>query len=119
MILKISKYLILFMALGGCSYRLVDYTVISSKNVNLNLDKGEGKLVVGKKGYFLGIGLNLKDATDKALESAGPEYDLLLDGVVRYNEYLLISSVKVEGVAVRSSDIKQRDDYRIDSEKSN
>lgn len=89
--------------LTSCSARLVDFTVISSKNVNLNIDRSQGVKTEGSKVYFLGIGWNIKDAMDLALENAGPEYDLLIDGVVRYSSYPFISSVKVEGVAVSSS----------------
>ncbi|MFK7908768.1 MAG: hypothetical protein AB8B69_26805, partial [Chitinophagales bacterium] len=72
--------LIITFSLSSCSVRLVDFTVISSKNVSLNIDRTQGKKVKGEKKYFLGIGWNLKDAMDKALEMAGPEYDLLIDG---------------------------------------
>ncbi len=91
------------LTLTSCSVRLVDFTVISSKNVNLNIDRTKGVKTEGSKAYFLGIGWNIKDAMDKALETAGPEYDLLIDGVVRYSSYPFISSVKVEGTAVSSS----------------
>ncbi len=86
--------------------RLVDFTVISSKNVNLSIDRSQGVKTEGKKSYFLGIGWNIKDAMDEALESAGPEYDLLVDGVVRYGSYPFIATVTVEGTAVSSSAMK-------------
>ncbi|MDT0678413.1 hypothetical protein [Autumnicola musiva] len=86
--------------------RLVDFTVISSKNVNLDIDRSQGVKTEGKKTYFLGIGWNIKDAMDEALESAGPEYDLLIDGVVRYGTYPFIATVTVEGTAVSSSAMK-------------
>ncbi|WP_340063199.1 hypothetical protein [Ascidiimonas aurantiaca] len=109
--MKIKNLLILVLALGllsGCSFRLVDFTVISSKNVSLDIDRAEGKKVEGKKSYFLGIGWNIKDAMDEALEKAGPEYDLLVDGVVRYGSYPFVASVTVEGTAVSSKDMKNK-----------
>ncbi|MDT0646929.1 hypothetical protein RM545_09510 [Zunongwangia sp. F260] len=93
-------------SLTSCSMRLVDFTVISSKNVNLDIDRSQGVKTEGKKTYFLGIGWNIKDAMDEALESAGPEYDLLIDGVVRYGSYPFIATVTVEGTAVSSSAMK-------------
>ena len=90
----------LTLILTSCSIRLVDFTVISSKNVSLDIDRTQGKKVKGESTYFLGIGWNIKDAMDKALEEAGPEYDLLIDGVVRYGSYPFISVVTVEGTAV-------------------
>ena len=109
--MKIRKLLILTLILGSltsCSVRLVDFTVISSKNVSLDIDRVQGKKVKGEKSYFLGIGWNIKDAMDKALDSAGPEYDLLIDGVVRYGSYPFIASVTVEGTAVSSRSMKNK-----------
>lgn len=109
--MKIKNLLILTLLLGSltsCSFRLVDFTVISSKNVSLDIDRSQGKKVKGEKSYFLGIGWNIKDAMDRALETAGPEYDLLVDGVVRYGSYPFVSSVTVEGTAVSSKAMKNK-----------
>jgi hypothetical protein len=109
--MKIKNLLILALLIGSltsCSIRLVDFTVISSKNVNLDIDRTQGKKVKGEKSYFLGIGWNIKDAMDIALETAGPEYDILVDGVVRYGSYPLISSITVEGTAVSSKAMKNK-----------
>ena len=93
-------------ALSSCTYRLVDFTVISSKNVNLNIDRSLGKKVKGDQAYFLGLGWNIKDAMDNALESAGNEYDMLVDGVVRYGNYPFVLVVTVEGTAISTSQLK-------------
>lgn len=109
--MKIKQLLLLtviVLSLSSCSYRLVDFTVISSKNVSLDFDKSEGKQVEGKKSYFLGLGWNIKDAMDKALESAGPEYDLLVDGVVKYTDYPFVLTISVEGTAISSRAMKNR-----------
>ncbi len=103
--MKIKSLLLVMIAvmtLSSCSMRLVDFTVISSKNVNLNIDRAQGVKTEGKKSYFLGLGWNIKDAMDIALEKAGPEYDLLIDGVVRYGSYPFVSTITVEGTAVSS-----------------
>jgi len=110
-IMKLKNLLLvgsLMLILSSCSVRLVDFTVISSKQVNMEIDKTQGKQVVGKKSYFLGIGFNIKDALDRALNEAGPSYDLLVDGVVRYSSYPFVSTVKVEGTAISSSKMKAR-----------
>ncbi|GAA4308649.1 hypothetical protein GCM10023115_36730 [Pontixanthobacter gangjinensis] len=95
------------MTLTSCSYRLVDFTVISSKNMNLDVDRSMGVATEGKKSYFLGLGWNIKDALDEALEQAGPEYDLMIDGVVRYGSYPFVATVTVEGTAVSSQQMKE------------
>lgn len=92
-------------SISSCTFRLVDYTVISSKNVSLNFNKKSGKSVEGSKSYFLGIGWNLKDALDDALEQAGPGYDLLVDGVVSYSSLFFFTKVTVKGTAVSSEDM--------------
>jgi len=94
------------LTISSCSYRLVDFTIISSKNHNLKIDKAQGIRVSGSSNGFLGLGASIKDAMDKALQSAGPDYDLLIDGVVRVNDYFLISGYKVEGLAISSAKMK-------------
>ena len=88
---------------SSCSERLVDFTVISTKNVSLKINKGQGKQVKGSDFGPFGIGANIKDAMDKALQSAGPDYDLLVDGVVRVHVYPFVSGYKVEGIAVSTN----------------
>lgn len=92
--------------LSSCTMRLVDFTVISTKNAELGIDKKLAKQTEGKKTYFLNIGWNIKDAADLALENAGPEYDLLVDGVVTYSSYPFVSVVKVKGLAYSTANLK-------------
>ena len=53
---------------SSCSQRLVDFTIISSKNINMNFDVSHGKQVEGTSNGFLGIGASIKDAMDEALQ---------------------------------------------------
>lgn len=103
---KLILLLVLSIFFASCSQRLVDFTVISSKNHSLNFDLSQGKLVEGSSMGFLGIGASIKDAMDKALQSAGPEYDILVNGVVRVNDYFFVGGYKVTGTAVSSSKLK-------------
>jgi hypothetical protein len=96
----------LFLSLESCTYRLVDFTVISTKNAEIGVDRTKGVAVEGKKSYFLGMGWNVKDVIDLALESAGPQYDLLIDGVVSYQNFPFVLVVKAKGTAVSSGDLK-------------
>ena len=109
--MKLQNGFIIFMLLAcfsmsSCTFRLVDFTVISSKNVDIGADRSKGKVTEGSKAYFLGFGWNIKDALDIALESAGNEYDMLIDGVVSYTSYPFVVSVKVKGTAMKSSDLR-------------
>ncbi len=99
----------------GCVSRMLDFTVISSKNVEMKIrDTAKGPRVTGEDMAMaiLGIPLgtpNLKEAIDRAIESAGPGYDALIDGVVYrlYNFYLIVSRAgyKVQGTPIKTSEI--------------
>ncbi len=97
--------------LTGCSRRLIDYTVISSKNVRLDLPDGAtGPRTEGKDGVtvILAIPLgtpSIKEATDRAIENAGSQYDALIDGVVSscYCAFIFGTSyIKVEGTPINT-----------------
>lgn len=90
---------------SSCTARLVDFTIISTKNAEIGTNKVKGKRTEGKKSYFLGLGFNLKDAIDDALENAGADYDLLVDGVVTYSNFPFVTIVKVKGKAIKSGDL--------------
>ncbi len=102
----------LLLVLNGCTQRIIDFTVISSKNVTMNVDKtaqrvqGKDEVVV----FVIPFGVpNLKEAVDRAIESAGPGYDALIDGVVSYYQYAFIVGVmgyKVEGTPIKTNQIK-------------
>jgi hypothetical protein len=103
-----------FLFISGCTTRVLDFTVISSKNTNLRVkDAGKGQRVVGEDmvGYFI-IPLGqpqVKTAVDKAIEKAGPGFDALLDGVIfyKYNVFLLFGSFgySVEGTPIKTSEL--------------
>ena len=101
----------------GCSTRVIDFTVISSKNTNVQ-GKSYGQRVEGKDCAGLLLGLipvtgrfqpNMKEAVDRAIEAAGPGYDALIDGVVDnkilvlvvYNENCFV----VEGTPINTKDV--------------
>ena len=76
--------------------------MITSKNVPLKFNASERR-VSAKAG-------NIKDAMDKALQSAGSGYDILIDGVVYQHSYyavlFVIIKYTVEGTPVKSAELK-------------
>ncbi|MDD5493538.1 MAG: hypothetical protein PHG36_02530 [Dehalococcoidia bacterium] len=78
--------------LAGCSQRLVDFTVISSKNINLSRDADFKRFSTRIKGedrkriiIFIPTGIpNAKEAMDNAIESV-PGAVGLVDGVITQN----------------------------------
>jgi len=74
----------------GCTQRVTDFTVISTKNTNVVSYK-EGPRIQGKDCGYMILSIpvsspDMKEAIDKAIENAGPGYDALIDGVVYYTQ---------------------------------
>ena len=84
----LSIFLLVFsLSLTNCSQRIASYTVASTKQTSLNIDKSKAVQVSGKSIGFLGIGASIDDAMNKALQSAGPQFDLLVDAQVKVVSY--------------------------------
>lgn len=91
----------------GCSLPVTDFRVISTKHTVLNTDPQNGKRVSAKDCVPVIIvhwgQPDLKAAINKAIESAGPDYDALIDGAVyrRYEHFLFGRECwEVKGTAV-------------------
>jgi hypothetical protein len=117
---SISRFLIasisvlILVSLIGCSTRILDFTVISSKNVNIKVkDSARGERVSGEDMavyVFFPLGQpQVKNAVDRAIEKAGPGFDALLDGVIyyKYNVFILFGSFgyTVEGTPIKTSQL--------------
>ena len=103
--LSILAILIAVLTLSSCSQRLVDFTVISSKNHAINFNLEQGKATIGKSMGVFALGTNIKDAMDAAIVAAGPQYDILINGVVRSKSYVFYGGFIVEGTAVSSREL--------------
>ncbi len=105
---NIISWLVCLIFLSSCSYRLGDFTAMSSKNNNIMnyVANDNAKRVKGGHFTFL-FPPSLKEAMDEALESAGPGYDLLVDGVVYLKSFPLVLGYVVKGTAVRTKSIKK------------
>ncbi len=101
----------LFLFLSGCSVRVVDFTVISTKNVNLPTSD-KGKRVTGEDCvvvFIIPFGApNMKEAIDQTIENAGSEYDALVDGVIyQLNHSFLFGQqcFRVEGTPINTKNL--------------
>ncbi len=89
---------------SGCSYRLGDFTALSTKNIYCEgVDITKLKQYNGVEGEditFLGIGADPKDAADRALE----KYDgnLLINAVIYSEYYILFAGYKVRGTVIKT-----------------
>jgi hypothetical protein len=97
---------VMTMVFSGCSYRLADFTIASIKNSNVPA-KTIGKTVTGENCVFSWLGIqwlgkepNIKEAVDQAMQSAGPEYDALVNMVIYKKTDLLKNCYTVKGTAV-------------------
>lgn len=98
-VLKMVVMGICLASLSGCATRLVDFTVISTKNVQVA--KAKGDRVKGSDCAFLGQA-NIKEAIDRAIETAGGDYDALVDGVMYHRGYPFVNCIEVEGTPVNT-----------------
>jgi len=110
--LKTMKKIVLPLALLGtlaltnCNQRLIDFTVISSKNVTLRLpEDGKGPRTQGKELKMCTQPM-LKAAVDKAIENAGQGYDALIDGVIYQRKELFRYGWVVEGTPIKTTKLK-------------
>lgn len=91
--------------LQGCSSRILDFTVVSSKNVTLPVNK-DAPRVKGKAAS------TIKGAVDNAIEGAGSGYDAIIDGVIYVKSYYAVliawNRYWVEGTPIKTSDIKTK-----------
>jgi|ADurb_Total_1113_FD_contig_31_662393_length_384_multi_2_in_0_out_0_1 hypothetical protein len=99
-ILVLVVLLIVAFSFSACTYRMVDFTVISSKNTDV---KGKvGKRVKGSDGKCVYLGPpNLKEALDRAIQQE-PGADALIDGVVYQKIYVFWAIFEVEGTAINT-----------------
>ena len=114
---QIIVILLLMVLISGCSRRMIDFTIISSKNTQLQIPpEAMGKRVEGEDKVFwlfVGVGYlplgrpNIKEAVDRAIQNAGPGYDALIDGVLYETTefYLLVlkTGYKISGTPIKTS----------------
>ena len=104
--------LLLTLLVSGCSRRMIDFTVISSKNTQLQIPaEAMGERVVGEDTVFVLLGVPLgtpeiKEAVDKAIQNAGPGYDALVDGVLYQTFGLMTAGFRIEGTPIKTSMVK-------------
>ncbi len=94
--------------MSGCTVRLADFTVLSTKNARIPTE-ARGDRVIGQDCAVVFIvplrNINVKEAIDRAIENAGPEYDALVDGVVSFSNHSFIfgqQCYKVEGTPINT-----------------
>ena len=109
MLTKIFGGLILVAAISGCTTRVTDFTVISTKNQQATTGFVMGQRASGEDCVpviFVPIGTpNLKAAIDHTIENAGAGFDALVDGVVLYhNNSFVFGSIcyEVQGTPINS-----------------
>ncbi len=114
----IISALTLLFCVSSCSHRLVDFTIISTKNVPIgNSMEGLNKAPTRVKGVdkkhwvlFFPLGFpSMKEAIDKAIEKY-PGAIALCDGVLKQNSWHIFlygqNSYIVEGTPLYLSDVK-------------
>ena len=103
-ILTPLSLVILLVAAGGCtSYRVGDFTALSTKNIycqGVDVTKlPQKKGVEGKHMPFLGIGANIQDALDQALEAG--DGNLMIDAALYMESEPFVSGYRIRGTVVK------------------
>lgn len=123
------KYLALVIMLflfSGCATRMIDFTVISSKNAMIEYEKRNPERTKGVASglQILGIPLaqpHLKEAVDRAIENADSQYyDALIDGVIykKYKWFVLfgLNQYIVEGTPIQTRSLDNATLMRLEKE---
>ena len=119
--------IILMLFLAGCTQRMIDFTIISSKNVMIPT-KARGSMSEGEDWshwlyllFPIPLGSaqpSLEEAVDRAIEAAGPEYDALMDGVLYSKWYFAIiafgSGFRVKGIPVNTKVVASQNPNMLD-----
>ncbi len=106
---RFSALIMTALILSGCSYRVLDFTLISSKNVDLTKGatfvRGKNRVTGKDRVHWIIViptgRVNIKEALDRAIEST-PGCVALLDGVI-YSKFWLVpyaygqQTITVEG----------------------
>jgi hypothetical protein len=85
----------------GCEQRVGYLNAISTKNVyarNVDLEKLPKQMIEAEDSGFLGIGVTLQDAVDKALEQG--HGNLMLDTAIYVKSVPFFPGIKVRGSVV-------------------
>jgi len=104
--------IILMLVLAGCTQRMIDFSIISSKNVMIPTT-ARGSMTVGEDWFYNVLGIpirglqpSLEETVDRAIEAAGPEYGALMDGVPYskwwYGVVCAGSGYRVKGIPINT-----------------
>ncbi len=88
---------------AGCTTRVADLTLISTKNIDLRqaqLDVREGKRFKGQHCTFFTLP-NLEEAIDDALQKGGG--NIMVDQVTYQKLFLFSQCIEVEGTVLNTS----------------
>lgn len=113
--MKKTCCLVLFaIMLAGCTERIVDFTVLSTKNVDLNGSnyKSADRITCEDAVpivFVVPLGsVDLKEAIDNTIESAGPKCVALADGVVYYEAWYIPFFYGRKAIVVEGTPIMER-----------
>ena len=92
---------------SGCTKRITDFTLISTKNTLLlnHADRAPARVSGEDCSFSLVSGMfppDMETAIDNAIEAAGSEYDALVDGVLVFEDRFFVVCYKVTGTPIRS-----------------
>ena len=95
---------VLVISISSCSRKLLSPTLLSYKE---NIFNESGIKVTGISSGLKSQKAAIKEATENALKSAGPDYDILSNVEIKVNLGLLSNKYVVTGIAHKSGNINR------------
>jgi len=104
--MKFAIIMLVILTFTSCSQTILNFSVLSPYVSNVEIAKSKGILTEGKSMSVFIQGLSIDEAMYDALKNAGGSYDMLIDGVVRFEQYPFIMMYVVKATAINSKDLK-------------
>ncbi len=106
--MKLILSLILILSITtSCSVSLLNYSILSKKEINIQ-NSGGIKVSGYSNAWFKSQRKAVEEATENALNKAGENYDLLLNGTIEAEYKIFYTRIQVKGTAYKSSDLMNK-----------
>ncbi len=104
--LKLALMTLVIFTLTSCSQTILSFAVLSPYATSGDIDRSKGIKTEGRSTSMFIQGISIDEAMHDALKNAGGRYDMLIDGVVSYEQYPFVLMYVVKGTAISSKDLK-------------
>jgi hypothetical protein len=104
--IQVPLMTLVLLTFTSCSRTILNFSVLSPYVSNVTIDKSKGVPTEGKSISPVIQGLSIDEAMFNALKNAGGSYDMLIDGVILFEQNPFVMMYIVKGTAISSKDLK-------------